>query len=254
MGQRCPGGARTTCCPFRRLTTSSCGLRARVMSIASNQMLLNFGRTKSPGGSSREMGELATVVGRTRCNASANLVWAFVMPAIRLIDTRLASHKRSLRKLLCAGIPVAGSFADSAGLISTGRIAEIAARLPAIRRQASQPHRRRDGNRNPIVPPGCRPYGPLLIPLASAKGPDLGTISGLREENSAFRRGACQLAVRSPRRIYRQGGDRRRLPSDVVTGNYAGPTGTDHRARWPGAAMNQRWLAGNLLNFRVEGK
>ena len=63
------------------------------MSIASNQMLLNFGRTKSPGGSSREMGELATVVGRTRCNASANLVWAFVMPAIRLIDTRLASHR-----------------------------------------------------------------------------------------------------------------------------------------------------------------
>ena len=61
--------------------------------IASNQMLLNFGRTKSPGGSSHEMGELATVVGRTHCNASANLVWAFVMPAIRLIDTRLASRR-----------------------------------------------------------------------------------------------------------------------------------------------------------------
>ena len=93
MGQRCPGGAHTTCCPFRRLTTSSCGLRARVTSIASNQMLLNFGRTRSPDGSSREMGELATVVGRTRCNTSANLVWAFAMPAIRLIDTRFASHR-----------------------------------------------------------------------------------------------------------------------------------------------------------------
>ena len=106
-----PGGARTTCCPFRRLTASSCGLRARVMSIASNQMLLNFGRKKSPGGSSREMGELATVVGRTRCNASANLVWAFVMPAIRLIDTRLASHRRSLRKLFRAEILTAGPMA-----------------------------------------------------------------------------------------------------------------------------------------------
>ena len=75
------------------LPASSCGLRARVMSIASNQMLLNFGRTKSPGGSSREMGELATVVGRTRCNTSADPICAFLMPAIRLIDTRLASPR-----------------------------------------------------------------------------------------------------------------------------------------------------------------
>ena len=34
----------------------------------------------------------------TRCNASANPICAFLMPAIRLIDTRLASHSRSLRK------------------------------------------------------------------------------------------------------------------------------------------------------------
>ena len=37
----------------------------------------------------------------------------------------------------------------------------------------------------------------------------------------------------------------------VVTGNYAGPTGTDRRAGWPGAAMNQRWWAGNLLHSEL---
>ena len=71
---------------------------------------------------------------------------------LRLIDTRCDSPNGSLRKLLCARILATGRIAISAVLIFTGRIAEIAARLPAIRRQASQPRGRRDGNRNPIVP------------------------------------------------------------------------------------------------------
>ena len=51
-------------------------------------MLLNFGRTKSPGRSSHEIREwLASVVGKTHRNASANLFWAFDMSALRLIDT-----------------------------------------------------------------------------------------------------------------------------------------------------------------------
>ena len=60
----------------------------------SNQMLLNFGRTKSPGRSSHEIREwLASVVGKTHRNASANLFWAFVMSALRLIDTCSGSPK-----------------------------------------------------------------------------------------------------------------------------------------------------------------
>ena len=50
--------------------------------IASNQMLLNFGRTRYPGRSSHETGgSLATLVGKTRRNASANPICAFLMPA-----------------------------------------------------------------------------------------------------------------------------------------------------------------------------
>ena len=41
---------------------------------------------------------LASVVGKTHRNASANLFWAFVMPALRIIDTPSDSHKGSLRK------------------------------------------------------------------------------------------------------------------------------------------------------------
>ena len=36
---------------------------------------------------------LASVVGKTHRNASANLFWAFVMPALRIIDTPSDSHK-----------------------------------------------------------------------------------------------------------------------------------------------------------------
>ena len=61
--------------------------------IASNQMLLNFGRTRSLGRFSHEIARwLASVVGKTRRNASANLFWAFVMSGIlHLIDTRRGS-------------------------------------------------------------------------------------------------------------------------------------------------------------------
>ena len=36
--------------------------------------------------------EMAARVGKTCCNASANLFGAFIMPALRLIDTRCGSH------------------------------------------------------------------------------------------------------------------------------------------------------------------
>ena len=50
--------------------------------IASNQMLLNFGRTRSFGGSSHETRDtLDTVVGKTRYNASENPIGASVLPA-----------------------------------------------------------------------------------------------------------------------------------------------------------------------------
>ena len=92
----------------------------------------------------------------------------------------------SLRKSICAGHPDADPVAISAVLTSTEWIAEIAAKLPAIRRQA--------GNRAVAAmeiairssPPGCRLHGPLLIPLAPGKGPDSVTVSGLPEGNSAF--------------------------------------------------------------------
>ena len=57
-------------------------------------MLLNFGRTKSPGRSSHEIRDSWPPSSEgTRCNASANPICAFLMPAIRLIDTRGGSHK-----------------------------------------------------------------------------------------------------------------------------------------------------------------
>ena len=45
------------------------------------------------------------VVGRTCCNASANPICAFLMPAIRLIDTRLASHRGHYVKSLVRESP-----------------------------------------------------------------------------------------------------------------------------------------------------
>ena len=57
-------------------------------------MLLNFSRTKSPGRSSHEIRDSWPPSSEgTRCNASANPICAFLMPAIRLIDTRCDSHK-----------------------------------------------------------------------------------------------------------------------------------------------------------------
>ena len=151
------------------------------------------------------------------------------------------------------GVSPTGPIAISAALIFTGRIAGIVTKLPAIRRQASPPHGRRDGIAIRSSPPGCRPYGPLLIPLASVKGPDLGNVSGLLEGNVALRRGARQLAVRSPRRIYRQGSDTEPFatgrPSLVITLALR----EQITARWPGASMNQRWLARNLLCSELRG-
>ena len=49
--------------------------------LPQNQMLLNFGYTRSPGGSSHEIGELATVVGKTRRNISSNRIWVSILPA-----------------------------------------------------------------------------------------------------------------------------------------------------------------------------
>ena len=50
--------------------------------------------TRSPGGSSHEIRDSWPPSSEgTRCNASANPICAFLMPAIRLIDTRVASHK-----------------------------------------------------------------------------------------------------------------------------------------------------------------
>ena len=60
--------------------------------IASNRVLLNFGRTRSPGGSSHEIGDsLDTAVGITGRNASANPISASARRRLRLIDTRLGS-------------------------------------------------------------------------------------------------------------------------------------------------------------------
>ena len=54
----------------------------RVTRIASNQMLLNSGCTRSPSGSSHEIGDrLAIVVGRSRRNASANPIGGSILPA-----------------------------------------------------------------------------------------------------------------------------------------------------------------------------
>ena len=78
--------------------------------------------TRSLDKSSHDIrGTLITAFGKTRCKASANLVWAFVMPAIRLIDTRLASHSGSLRKprvypRACGGT----EYTNSPGLLHTG--------------------------------------------------------------------------------------------------------------------------------------
>ena len=85
-------------------------------------MLLNFGRTRSPGGSSHEMGEPATVVGRTPCNASANLVWAFIMPAIRLIDTRGGSHKGHYVNQFVRGFGLPGSRRISPACFGPSRL------------------------------------------------------------------------------------------------------------------------------------
>ena len=63
--------------------------------IASNQMLLNFGRTKSPGRSGHDIRDtLATVVGKTRRNASVESIFTCVAPASALYDTRVGSRNR----------------------------------------------------------------------------------------------------------------------------------------------------------------
>ncbi len=50
--------------------------------IASNQMLLNFGRTEFPNGfQPRNWKCLASAVGNIRRNASANPIWAYILPA-----------------------------------------------------------------------------------------------------------------------------------------------------------------------------
>ena len=56
-------------------------------------MPLNFGRTRPPGGSSHEIRELVSLVGKTRRNASVDLICALLMPAIRVIDTPSGSPK-----------------------------------------------------------------------------------------------------------------------------------------------------------------
>ena len=58
---------------------------------------------------------LASVVGKTRRNASANLFWAFVMSALHLIDTRRGSPNGSLCKPFRAGILTAGPMAVFVG-------------------------------------------------------------------------------------------------------------------------------------------
>ena len=58
------------------------GVQQTAIRIASNPMLPNFGRTRSPGGSSHETRDtLDTVVGKTRHNASENPIGASVLPA-----------------------------------------------------------------------------------------------------------------------------------------------------------------------------
>ena len=56
-------------------------------------MLLNSDRTRPPSGSSHEIRELVSLVGKTRRNASVDLICALLMQAIRVIDTRRASPK-----------------------------------------------------------------------------------------------------------------------------------------------------------------
>ena len=60
-------------------------------------MLPIFRCTRSLGESNHDIRDtLVNAVGKTRCNASANPICAFLMPAIRLIDTRCASPKGNL--------------------------------------------------------------------------------------------------------------------------------------------------------------
>ena len=62
--------------------------------VASIKLLPTFRCTGYPGESSHEIRDSWPPSSEgTRCNASANPICAFLMPAIRLIDTRLASHK-----------------------------------------------------------------------------------------------------------------------------------------------------------------
>ena len=62
--------------------------------IDSIQMLPTFRCTGDHDGSSHEIRDSWPPSSEgTRCNASANPICAFLMPAIRLIDTRLASHR-----------------------------------------------------------------------------------------------------------------------------------------------------------------
>ena len=132
-----------------------------------------------------------------------------------LIDTLVGSRNGHYVNRFVRGRVASGPIAISAARISTGRIAGIAAQLPAIRRQASPPHRRRDGNRNPIVPtrmPSTRDA--IDIPRHG---------KGAGGEQRLPARGASICGRKSPRRIYRRGGKGvigavcRPAPSLVIT-------------------------------------
>ena len=61
--------------------------------IASNQMLLNFSPTRSPGGSSHEIGDSwSGLVGKTRRKAPVELICRALRRRLLLIDTRRGSH------------------------------------------------------------------------------------------------------------------------------------------------------------------
>ena len=61
--------------------------------IASNQMLLNFSPTRSPGRSSHEIGDSwSGLVGKTRRKASVELICRALRRRLLLIDTRLGSR------------------------------------------------------------------------------------------------------------------------------------------------------------------
>ena len=174
-----------------------------------------------------------------------------------LIDTLVGSRNSHYVNRFVRGMSPTGPITISAARVSTGRIAEIAAQLPAIRRQAPPPHGRRDGNRNPIVPARMPSTRDAIDTPRPGKGAEFG--HRIRPAGGELRLpapGRVNLWAKNPRRIHRRGGKGvigavcRPAPSLVITlalrERMAAP-------RWPGPAMHQRWLAGNPLYSELMG-